>query len=387
MMSVREDHALSVVGLVAPNVGSLEEGTASKSSPSDPTSGALVPTRLGVGNDHAGEAAVEPARAVEGEPRPATALAERKPDTVAVDGREPEAGAVNGPESVTVAVDGPESVDEGGGSERLPVSVEAGEALPELARAAAGIWLKAAAWGLGTSLRVGARLARAASEPETAATELYLEVRSGLRDYAREFLGIADLDERVRDLTPLTGSSLRRGGRARSEVDLRAQGAELLRRAAEVGFDETAHPAYSHILTELAPDEARILRLLAEQGPQPMVDIRAGNLIGLGSQLIAQSLNMLGARAGLRRRERVPAYLNNLVRLGLVVLSDEPLGGPATYQVLEAQPEVLGTLKSTARARAVHRSVQLSPFGADFCAVCLPLEPPARPELTPRVSG
>jgi hypothetical protein len=254
------------------------------------------------------------------------------------------------------------------------------EALPELARAAGEVWLKAAAWGLGTSLRVGARFARAAAEPETAMSELYLELRSGVRSYAREFLGITDLDHRVRELTPLTGSAGRRGV-SRDELDLRAQGAELLRRAADVGFDESAHPAYARILTELAPDEARILRLLAAQGPQPIVDIRAGNLIGLGSQLIAQSLNMLGAHAGLRRRERVPAYLNNLIRLGLIVLSDEPIGGPATYQVLEAQPEVLGTLKSTPRARAIHRSVHLSPFGTDFCDLCLPLDipdPPAR---------
>ena len=327
MMSVREDHLLSVVGGVPPSAGSLEEGTASKSSPSDPTPGGLVPTSLRVGDDHAGEAVVAPAAAVAAEPRAAAAFGERKPEAVAVDGRKPETVALDGSKSVGSAVVG------GSKSDRLPVVVEVGDAVPELARAAAGVWLKATAWGLGTSLRVGARLARAASEPDTAAAELYQEVRSGLRDYAREFLGIADLDERVRELTPLTGSSLRRGGHTRSEVDLRAQGAELLRRAAEVGFDESAHPAYSRILTELAPDEARILRLLAEEGPQPMVDIRAGNLIGLGSQLIAQSLNMLGARAGLRRRERVPAYLNNLVRLGLIVLSDEPLGGPVQLSV------------------------------------------------------
>jgi hypothetical protein len=252
--------------------------------------------------------------------------------------------------------------------------LEAIEALPELARGAAELWLQAVGWGIGTSVRVGARLVRAAGDPETSLATLYDEVATGLRAYAREFLGIADLDSRVGQLTPLVGSTIWPWS-GEHGLDLRERGAALLRQAADVDFDETAHPAYTRILGELAPDEARILRVLAQEGPQPMVDIRAGHLIGLGSQLIAPSLNMLGAQAGLRRRDRVPAYLNNLARLGLITLSDEPVGDPASYQVLEAQPEVLGTLKDTTRAKTVHRSIELSPFGADFCEVCLPFEP------------
>jgi hypothetical protein len=249
------------------------------------------------------------------------------------------------------------------------------EPVQELARLALGVGLRAAAWGLGASIRAGARLAVAASEPDTALVTLYSDVTGGVREYAREFLGVSDLDARVRQLGTLAGSTLGGATGEQTEVDLRARGAELLAQAADVDFDESAHPAYARILTELAPDEARILRLLVEHGPQPVVDIRAGNLIGLGSQLIAQNLNMLGAQAGLRRRERVPAYLNNLSRLGLIAMSDEPIGGPANYQVLEAQPDVLGTLKETPRSRTIHRTLSLSPFGTDFCDVCLPVSP------------
>src|SRR5690606_27289424 len=44
---------------------------------------------------------------------------------------------------------------------------------------------------------------------------------------------------------------------------LQERGAELLRRSADVGYAHDQHPAYRRILEELAPDEARILRLLA----------------------------------------------------------------------------------------------------------------------------
>ncbi len=155
---------------------------------------------------------------------------------------------------------------------------------------------------------------------------------------------------------------------------LRAQGAELLRQAADVWYEDGAHPAYARILGELAPDEARILRLLAVEGPQPSVDVRASNLIGVGSQLIAPGLNMIGPQAGVRHHDRVPAYLNNLHRLGLIWFSHEPLEDPLAYQVLEAQPEVLDAIKETTRAKTIKRSIRLTPFGSDFCDVCLPLD-------------
>jgi hypothetical protein len=201
-----------------------------------------------------------------------------------------------------------------------------------------------------------------------------------MRSYAREFLGISDLDSRVRQLMP-PGASLSRRGHRNGPVpptaSLRAQGEELLRQAADVNFEDHTHPAYARILQELAPDEARILRLLALEGPQPMVDVRAANLIGVGSQLVSPGLNMIGAQAGVRHRDRIAAYLNNLSRLGLMRLSHEPVEDAIAYQVLEAQPEVLHTIKETSRAKTAHKSIRLTAFGRDFCEVCLPLAPAA----------
>jgi hypothetical protein len=251
------------------------------------------------------------------------------------------------------------------------------ESLPELARHAAGMWLKAAGWTAGTSLRVGNELRKIATDPN-GAQEVIEEVTKEVREVARDFLGITELDAEVREIAPLLSTGMLKAGGSSPEA-LRAQGAQLLREAADVGFDEGAHPAFARILTELSPDEARILRLLAIEGPQPMVDVRAHNLIGNGSQLIAQSLNMLGPKAGLRQRERVLVYLTNLVRCNLVVMSDDPLESPVQYQVLEAQPEVLSTTRDTVRAKLIRRSVHLTPLGQEFCEVCLPVNLPALP--------
>lgn len=160
---------------------------------------------------------------------------------------------------------------------------------------------------------------------------------------------------------------------AAATLSLRERGAELLRRSADVREDEQSHPAYERILDEILPDEARVLRLMFIGGSQPAVDVRAGALpMNATSELIAPGLSMIGAEAGCRRPQRIPAYLNNLHRLGLVWFSREPVAGQSRYQVLEAQPDVVEALKTKGRARTVRRSIGLTPFGTDFCERVLP---------------
>ena len=157
---------------------------------------------------------------------------------------------------------------------------------------------------------------------------------------------------------------------------LKESGADLIRRSRDVWNDEQAHPAYERILSELAPDEGRVLMLLLRKGPQPSVDVRTGGPIGvLSSRLIAPGLTMIGPRAGLRYTDQVPAYLNNLFRLGLVWFSRETLRDVHQYQVVEAQPDVLEAMHSVRYAKVVRRSIHLTPFGEDFCKACLVLDP------------
>jgi hypothetical protein len=139
-----------------------------------------------------------------------------------------------------------------------------------------------------------------------------------------------------------------------------------------VWHEQDQHPAYARILGDLAPDEARVLLLLVRSGPQPSVDVRSGGPVGrVHSQLIAPGLTMIGARAGCRYVDRVPAYLDNLHRLGLVWFSREQLTDPEEYQVLEAQPDVLEALHAQRFTKVVRRSIHLTPFGEDFCKTCL----------------
>lgn len=159
-----------------------------------------------------------------------------------------------------------------------------------------------------------------------------------------------------------------------TEERLRERGDRLFERSADVDHEEPVHPAHDRILDELAPDEARILRVLAEEGPQAAVDVRDKGLLPLGSELVASDLTMLGVDAGCRYEERTAAYVTNLQRLGLVWIADEPLEDLKDYQVLAAQPHVSAAMEEARRPTTVRRSVHLTPLGEDFCRTVLSVD-------------
>jgi hypothetical protein len=245
-------------------------------------------------------------------------------------------------------------------------------AVPGLARIAAAAYWRSARWTVKASAEAGSRAVRAAARGQEPA-ELFRSTEAEIREGVRRVLGIQEKgpDERVKMTADAAESE-----REEARQSLRDRGEELLRRSRDVNFAEDAHPAYMRILQDLAPDEARILRFLGDRGPQPSVDVRSGLLpLKSTSELVAAGLNMIGTEAGCRHLDDVPAYLNNLFRLGLIWFSSEPMPDPLSYQVLEAQPEVDEALKSAARTRTVRRSIHLTPFGWDFCELCLPREP------------
>lgn len=259
---------------------------------------------------------------------------------------------------------------------------EATEELLGVLRFAASASFRTAQLGFQTYVHTGRRIIEAVA-PEPA-----LGLARQVERAARESPTISGITRRLEDvaasndflnaatntLRSFISGPTSRPGQA-SLPTLKESGADLIRRSRDVWNDEQAHPAYERILSELAPDEGRVLMLLLRDGPQPSVDVRTGGPIGvLSSRLIAPGLTMIGPRAGLRHTDQVPAYLNNLFRLGLVWFSRETLRDVHQYQVVEAQPDVLEAMHSVRYAKVVRRSIHLTPFGEDFCKACLVLD-------------
>ncbi|MPY82373.1 MAG: DUF4393 domain-containing protein [Actinophytocola sp.] len=235
-----------------------------------------------------------------------------------------------------------------------------------LARVAVTGWWRATTAVVETTVGTGSKIVKSALSGASPA-QIVDETATELRGIAQRSLGFGDPQPNG------TGSSSRHSC---SEQELRARGAALLQRSADVRSNDDMHPAYERILEEIAPDEARILKFLALNGAQPTVDVRTTRPFGVGSELVAERLSMIGEESGCRHLDRINAYLNNLFRLGLLWFSKEKVE-PSRYQVVEVQPIVTDAMKRAGRSPStVHRSVHLTPFGVDFCKTCLPLDSP-----------
>jgi hypothetical protein len=262
------------------------------------------------------------------------------------------------------------------------------DALPGLVRLAATSWLRTAEWSVVAGVKTTRKVLSVATNPASALDLVAGVAQAGsiFGDVAKAVGSGVSLPQAVIQVSASLGSSngsapalAPAAASARRELEmqasLREQGQALLARSRDVWNNEQGHPAYARILSEMAPDEGRILLLLLRGGPQPAVDVRTGGAIGMvSSQLIAPGLNMIGPRAGVRYLDQVPSYLNNLFRLGLIWFSREQLRDPMEYQVVEAQPDVLAAMHSVRAHKVVRRSIHLTPFGEDFCRTCL-LEP------------
>ena len=237
-------------------------------------------------------------------------------------------------------------------------------AVPGIARVVVTSWWHAVSWSVGATVSGGTALAKRAMNGEPAAN-IASDAAADLRSFAWRVLGLGDQP------APVGGPE-----RATSAASLQVRGADLLRRSADVTVTEEGHPAYARILSEITPDEARILRFLYREGPQPAIDVRTNRPLGVGSELIEGGLSMIAEHAGCRHVDRVHPYLTNLGRLGLVQFSKEQVANPNRYQLIEAQPKVVAAMKRAGRSpRTVHRSIHLNEFGEEFCRVCLPSMP------------
>ncbi len=253
------------------------------------------------------------------------------------------------------------------------------KAAPGIARVTAVSAWHVFSWSLGATIAGANYVAQRARDGESATT-IMQDAATDLRNVAWRALGVPQEHITAR---PLPG---RDGTRPSTPEDLQRRGTDLLRRSNDVNVVEDTHPAFARILTEITPDEARMLRFLFLDGPQPAIDVRTFRPFGIGSVLVSGGLNMIGEHAGCRNLDRVNQYLTNLSRLGLIEFSREQVTNPQRYQVIEAQPKVTDALKRAGRMpKTIHRSIHVTEFGEEFVRTCLPLngKAPASRQLTP----
>jgi hypothetical protein len=165
------------------------------------------------------------------------------------------------------------------------------------------------------------------------------------------------------------------------EESLREMYANLLAAAMDNRTAHGAHPAFVEIIRQLTPGEARLVSLLAQDRPFPLINVRSEfkveTLDKRGGHDSLVHFSTLGLEAGCEIPSMTPSYLDNLCRLGLAEIpAFLQYVAPGIYEALESQPEVELVKRQIEEDPAMKASIerkglQVTSLGRQFCKVCV----------------
>ncbi len=137
------------------------------------------------------------------------------------------------------------------------------------------------------------------------------------------------------------------------EPDLKEMYLNLLATASDSRRSEEAHPSFAQIIKQLSPGEASLLLgvLHNKRMGTPLVEIRSEK-DGAWQTLQRHVFNTIDPNTGVALVEpRLPLYVDNWVRLGLVEASNQiMLKRDGAYEWIESRPEMM-------QAREIHKSL------------------------------
>jgi hypothetical protein len=158
---------------------------------------------------------------------------------------------------------------------------------------------------------------------------------------------------------------------------LRTAMTELLARSSDIGAGQSREYLYGTIVSQLVPDEARILAALAEGKAYAAVDVVAKHVGRSTVRTVLANASSVAAPAGISPTRNVSTYLTRLHSFGLVEFgpAKDELG--AEYDQLAVDDAVQEARVRIERGklgsvRLVRKSVALSGLGRDFWTACAP---------------
>ncbi|WP_052378396.1 Abi-alpha family protein [Polycyclovorans algicola] len=150
---------------------------------------------------------------------------------------------------------------------------------------------------------------------------------------------------------------------------------ELLQRSVDQTREQAEEDLYSVMLSELVPDEARILALLSSGEPQALVHIGVGSPIGTPGRLVAENFCSAGRPAQLKLQHCVRLYVSHLMALNLVEEGPEDPALESRYQIMEGEREFRDAVAHARRhtrmsVRIIRRTLVMSEMGRRLWATC-----------------
>lgn len=238
-----------------------------------------------------------------------------------------------------------------------------------------------AAQEIGKALQTVAKTVHIALAPVSALVWGYDQIRDFVSSKVSERLKNVPPENIISPKPNVAGpalESLRYTGHEETLGDLYAN---LLAASMDKATADGAHPAFVEIIKQLTPDEAKLVSLFLREMPFPLLNVRweykeqtEGKR---GGKEVLVNFSHLGDIAGCEYRHLVPAYLDNLCRLGLAEIPPMFVYmSPGVYDPLENSP-VIQTLKSQIeqnpelRPNVERRGLRVTELGKQFARICV----------------
>lgn len=160
---------------------------------------------------------------------------------------------------------------------------------------------------------------------------------------------------------------------------LRSAMSELLERSVEATRTDSRDYLYGTIISQLVPDEARILAALSDGSHFAAMDVVHKPRRGATRTLVAHA-SAVGRQAGLVAPDNTPTYLARLHGFGLVEFGPEEPELTVQYDILATDPTVQDARKrARGNVKLVRSALLMSEFGSQFWRAA----DPSRPALPP----
>lgn len=164
------------------------------------------------------------------------------------------------------------------------------------------------------------------------------------------------------------------------DENLREMYANLLSSSMQKDKKKSVLPSFVDVVKNLSPDEAKILKRAYALNKIPTISAGLGKSDGNGRALLIEGFSTIAEEVGAENADGVIAYLDNLVRLGLLErMQDKFLTRPGTYDALEAHPKIVAIRKSVSddafqevgEFTTEYGMMRMTEFGKAFCRICI----------------
>lgn len=234
-----------------------------------------------------------------------------------------------------------------------------------------------AAKEVGKTLETIAKTVNVALAPVSALVWCYDQIKDFVDNKVSEKLQNVPSDKIVTPPTHIAGPALESLRYTGSIDELKELYANLIASSMDKDSTKEAHPSFVEIIKQLSPDEAKLLSVFIATNQKPVINIRNNRADGSGGRDHYRFFTDFGERYNLQEINLVPNYLDNLSRLGLIVIPGRyALLGDDMYTSLEEHQlvkDMIETIDNTddRKSEIVKTAIKVTGLGRQFIRTCV----------------